>query len=180
MAHDGFRIPDRVFFVLAGVTIGLTWLTLIWFYPSLPAAIPTHFSVTGQPDVFTSRTWWTVFFPGLLQLILSLGLGLLYWKPRYANIPGTLLLDLFDEPTKAAVIRLIHHSLVITMVLMNLIFAYLALSMVMVAFGVGATLNGWLVGGLVVLLVLVNIVYAVWTYRLTQTYIRRHRPAPPA
>lgn len=63
----------------------LTWAWVIYFYPSLPDTIPTHYNASGEVDGFGSK-------PSLLILpvqatILFVGLLLLSRKPRLYNYP---------------------------------------------------------------------------------------------
>lgn len=180
MWHDGWRIPDRAFFALSYLVIGLTIGFLIYLYPSLPSPIPTHFGISGEPDAFTPKSIWSVFFPAMMQLLLTLGLSVLYRYPRYSNIPGTMLIDMAPEPVRQQLFRLIRHSLVMTILVMDLIFAYIALAIVSTALGIEARLNVVMMSVLVSLLIIINIVYTLWLYRLAkQARPNPQTPIPP-
>lgn len=61
-------------------------------YPRLPARVPTHWGVNGQPNGYSSRGFATLFFPALVLAIW----GVLRWLPaidprraNYAKMQGS-------------------------------------------------------------------------------------------
>lgn len=175
MHHERWRVPDRAFFILSGLVIALTVGMLVYAYPYLPERIPTHFGFSGAPDAWNAKSIWVVFFPAMIQVLLTVGLSLVYRHPRFASIPGTMLVELAPEPVRQLFWRLIRHSLAITIVLMNLLFAYVGLAIVTTGLELERGLNGWIMFGIVALLLIVQIVYSVWFYRLA----RQARPPLP-
>src|SRR5689334_6994599 len=125
MFHEGFRVPDRVFWWLIVVVNLATWGALVYLYPSLPSLLPTHFGFGGQPDAYAAKTWWTVFFPASIQTAETLLMAWMYRHPQYSNIPSSMTLSLFPEPWRTRVLAVLRHMLVMVTVITNLIFAYL-------------------------------------------------------
>lgn len=164
-----FRVPDRVFAWLSALVMLMTWALVIWAYPDLPERIPSHFGANGQPDGYSNKSFFSVAFPAILQLLLN---GLFFWiyrRPQYASIPSTVLISLMPEPLRGNLFRLIRHMVVVMAVLINLLFAHISLATIGVAFQVTTGLNGWLVGGLIGLLLSYSIFYSVWMYRLVKS-----------
>lgn len=175
-SHTGWRIPDRVFF---GLGVAVTLVTagfLLYVYPALPDVIPTHYGLGGQSDATAAKNVWTVFFPVFIQVLVTTGFALLYRYPRFASIPGTVLVDLAPEPVRSLLFRLIRHSLVITLVLMDLIFAYIALTQVSTAVEASQGINAWIIAFLIGLLTFVNVVYTVWFYRIGRSVRQPEQP----
>ncbi len=55
--------------------LGLVVIELIlvfYFYPTLPASIPSHWDLLGKPDKFTSKSPWIFVFIILVQFLMSL------------------------------------------------------------------------------------------------------------
>lgn len=63
----------------------LTWAWVIYFYPSLPDTIPTHYNASGEVDGFGSKP--SLLILPVLATILFVGLLLLSRKPRLYNYP---------------------------------------------------------------------------------------------
>ncbi len=164
-----FRIPDRIFWILAVVVLTVTVVFLVVAYPLLPPHFPGHLGPDGQVDRWTDRTWWSVFFPSFMQAIAILGLGWLYRHPRFSNIPGSALIDLAPEPIRGILFRVLRHLIVMTVVMLNLIFAYIALLMVATAFGIDRPVNAWILGSLIGLMICITIVYTIWLYRIARS-----------
>lgn len=156
------------------LVVALTWTMLLIVYSALPAIIPSHFGWAGQPDATTAKSWWSVFLPAVLQVIL---VGLTWWlsyHPQYSNLPTTLTLQLIPEPTQTTIKKLLAHMLVMVGLIASLIMAYISLGTVRVAFGLADGLNSWAVFGLVALLLL-----TIWTYTVWLIKITRQLPKPP-
>lgn len=66
--------PHRLFIPSFLITIGLT-IWLIYLYPMLPDLIPTHWGVNGQPDAWSNKSFFSVFF---LMFILLFTQCLMY------------------------------------------------------------------------------------------------------
>ncbi len=164
----GWRVPNRAFLWLAVVVIVLTWAMLIFAYPALPTKIPGHFDIHGGPDALVARSWWVVFLPGILQIVLTAGLAWLVQHPEYSHLPTGLALRLVPEPAQGKIRRLIAHLLVMTGLIVDLIMAYISLAVIQVGLGLTDRLNVWAVGGLTGFLLLLVIVYSVWVARLTR------------
>lgn len=171
-SHPVWRVSNGVFLTLAAIVVGLTWVMLVLAYPSLPSQVPYHFDISGAADSLAEKTWWSVYFPGLLQVVLTMVLAWLARHPEYSNLPSSLPLRLVPEPAQSKIRHLIAHLLVMTALLVDLIMAYVALAVVRVGLGLTDRLNVWAIFGLVGLLLVVVTVYSVWIARLT-------RPAPP-
>ncbi len=168
MLHEGFRVPDKVFWWLAILVNILTWGLIGYFYSSLPTRVPTHFGPAGLPDAYAQKTFWTVFLPALTQSGIILLISWVYRHPQYSNIPSSLPLMAVPEPWKTRITMIMRHMLVMVTVLVNLLFAYVALGVLTTAFGLKNGLNNLVIGGLLTFLLFLISVYAVWLYRLSK------------
>lgn len=168
MQHDGFRIPDRVFAVLAIVVLVLTWALLIWAWPMLPERIPTHFGISGQPDGWSDKNFWSVFIPVLLPTILGAVFLWLYRSNQSFNIPSSVRLKDMPEPEKTILTKLGRHLLTMLYVLFTLIFAYLSLAIVSVGIGARAGLSSGVMLGLTAFLLLVVATYTFWMAKVAK------------
>ncbi len=179
MNHDGFRVPDKVFWVLAGLVVGLTWGMLWYVYPLLPATLPGHVGLAGRVAADNTKSLSLVFFPAIVQAVLTLALAWFWRHPQYAHLPHRRESQgLSDTTTTTMIDHLIRHSLVMTVVLIDLIFAYLALLTVNRNLGLSLNQPIWSIIGLAVLLLTVNVVYAVWISRLSRSGPTVNGPAP--
>jgi uncharacterized membrane protein len=169
MNHNRFRIANNILVIIALLVVGLTWAMMIYFYPQLPNAILTHFDVRGAVDSMTAKSWWSVYFPGMLQIILTTLLWWLSRHPEFSHLPTGLVIRLIPEPTQTKVRALVSHSLIMTMVLIDLIMSYLALAVITTGLDIGGRMNGWFILVLTGLLILINVIYAVWVGRLVRT-----------
>lgn len=170
----GWRVSNKVFIAFSIVVAALTWTMLLVAYPLLPSVIPAHFGFSGQPDATALKSWWSVFMPAILQVVLVALTWWLSYHPQYSNLPTTLTIKLIPEPTQSIVKKLLAHMLVMTGLIASLIMAYVSLGMVRVALEMADRLNSWAIFGLVALLLTTIGVYTAWLIKLT-----RHLPPPP-
>ena len=68
-------------------TLALCAITLYW-WPTLPATIPTHFGVDGRPNAYGSKNT-TFLLPGI-QIVMLLLFGVLARYPWIYNYPVTI------------------------------------------------------------------------------------------
>lgn len=171
-----WRVPDLTFIVLSILVVALTWTMLLIAYPDLPSTIPSHFGFSGRPDATAVKSWWLVFFPGMMQIFL---VGLTWWlsrHPQYINLPSTLTIKLLPEPTRSQVKSLLAHLLVMTGLITSLIMAYISLGTIQVSLQMAEGLNTWAMFSLVSLLILMIVIYTVRLNRL----VRSIPPPSPA
>jgi len=167
----GWRVPNKVFLALSVLVVILTWGMLLYIYSALPVTIPSHFGFSGQPDATATKSWWTVFLPAILQVVLVSLTWWLSYHPQYSNLPSTLTIPMILEPTQTMVKRLLSHMLVMTGLIATLIMAYISLGTVRVALGLAEGLNSWAIFGLTGLLFLTIGIYTSWLIKFT-----RHLP----
>lgn len=170
----GWRVPNKVFLALSVVVVVLTWGMLLYIYSALPTTIPSHFGFSGRPDAMMAKSWWIVFFPAILQVVLVSLTWWLSYHPQYSNLPSTLTIPMIPEPTQTMVKRLLSHMLVMTGLITTLIMAYISLGTVRVALDLAEGINSWAIFGLTGLLFLIIGVYTSSLRKLT-----RHLPKPP-
>ena len=76
---------ERVFLALAVIALlGLLAVTAYW-WPALPAIIPTHFGIDGRPNAYGSKN--TFFFLPALLLVMTVSFALLSRYPWIFNYP---------------------------------------------------------------------------------------------
>ncbi len=71
----------RWFFILFVVGI----LEVVYFYPSLPERVATHFALNGAPNGWSSKTTYLFFEFGLQLFMFLLFWGLAKWIPKFPN-----------------------------------------------------------------------------------------------
>lgn len=84
----------RLFVSLIIVLLGLTWLTGLYAFTTLPDRIPTHFGLSGEPDAFGNRL--TFLFlpvafslaPVIILLIVRFRFTLINRFPYLVNLPA--------------------------------------------------------------------------------------------
>lgn len=176
--HGGWRVPDGVFRALSVLIVIATWSLVVLAYPLLPSTIPSHFSFNGVVDATTVKSWWSVFMPAILQIVLTALLWWLSYHPEYSNIPTSLTLRAIPEPLQTTIKRILSHLMVMVGVLTNLIFAYVSLAIVRVGLGEAKGMGAWTVLGLTAGILALSIAYAVWINRLLQSSTIRDEKNP--
>jgi uncharacterized membrane protein len=96
----------------------LMWLILLLFYPSLPSAIPIHFSLVGDAHTFGDKSliW---LFPSITTL-LHVGLSLLTKYPHTFNYTQEINGSNAKEQYRKA-IRIVHSMKVVVITIMSII-----------------------------------------------------------
>lgn len=172
---EPFHVPNWVFLSLAWVIVAGT-IAFTWFaYPLLPNPIPTHFNLAGTPDDFSPKGFWVVFFPVLIQIVLTIGLSIVYRYPKYSNIPTSMFIELLKPEARQKVYWIIQHMMAVLIVVLNGLFAYLQIAIVQTSLGDVHGLNGWIMGGFIGLIFLVTIVYSVAATKYAHRVIAEHR-----
>lgn len=108
------RAIDALNVALATATVAYS----TWAWPRLPAEIPVHFGLDGQPDRWapaTASSWFML--PALSVALLLLILALREWairRPATFNLPGGKKLHDFDERLHVGILE--HMRLVMALV----------------------------------------------------------------
>jgi len=69
------------------VLIAVMFVAGAILYPRLPATIPTHWGVSGAPDAWSTKSFWSVFSEPLMALgLYALFVVMPYFDPKRANI----------------------------------------------------------------------------------------------
>lgn len=76
-----------------GVSLAaISWIIAIYYWGKLPAVIPTHFGISGQPDAWNTKSVWWAFLLPMLQSFMAGGFIFLYYHPQYSDMPTTMWL----------------------------------------------------------------------------------------
>lgn len=169
------HVPNHVFLTLAWIIAGATLVFAIIQYPLLPNQIADHFGTDGTPDSFAAKSLGLFFLPVIFQFVLTVLFTILYRHPRYANIPGTLILDLLPPEPREQMYWLVQHMLVLTGVLMNALFAYLTIGIATTSLGDAQGLNPAMLYLLVGLLLFVSMAYAIATTKFAHRILREQQ-----
>lgn len=78
-------LADKLLEVGGWTILSLLWVFLILNFISIPDTIPTHHSLSGQPDSFGRKT--TIFILPILGTILFAGMTILNNHPHIFNYP---------------------------------------------------------------------------------------------
>lgn len=96
----------------------LMWFILLFLYPSLPSAIPIHFSLVGDAHTFGDKSFiWL--FPTITTL-LHVGLSLLAKYPHTFNYTQDINDSNAKEQYRKA-IRIVHSMKVVVITIMSII-----------------------------------------------------------
>lgn len=160
-------------FVIASVLALASWIIVIYFWDKLPSSIPTHFGISGQPDQWSNKSLWSVFFVPFLQTLMLIVFAFLYWKPQYSDMPTTLWLMTMDKKVKDHAFDLIRTMLVVTSLFIALLFTYLTYGIVASAQKISLGLSPWVMFGVLVGMILWLTYWTVKVYKATRTAIKK-------
>ncbi len=109
----------------AGVVGGLISLVYAaWWYPDLPARVPTHFGPSGAPDAWHAKGFWTVMLMPLLTIVTGgvMGVAAIVTAraKRAVRYPQTEISLRAQVRFRAAVTRLISTVALLVAVMMTL------------------------------------------------------------
>ncbi|MEA1997817.1 MAG: DUF1648 domain-containing protein [Euryarchaeota archaeon] len=142
------------------------WAIVFYYHPMLPEKIPTHFGFHGPPDEWGSKS--TIFELLLIQTGLFLFifiLSLLVKRyPKIYNFPVDP--KLLSHIGKEELYSQTHEFLLATSICINLLFAYIAVTIINVALGKCGGVNGYIVGLLIGILSVIIIYYLIKTNQI--------------
>lgn len=170
---EPFHVPHVVFLILAWLILVATIVFAVAEYPKLPNLIPTHFGFDGIADDWHTKSFGWLFVGPIVQLVLSLGLSVVYRYPYYANIPGTIFIKLLPKDARETVIWMVRHLTVLTMFFANTIFAYITIGIIAGAYGDTSGLNPWIIFGITGLFLLITIGYSIAITKYAHRVIKR-------
>lgn len=176
--HPRHRAELHHFLVNVLLGIGIALLGVMWVMsaivaPVLPTSIPVHFGPDGLPDAYTTNHFWPVTGLPLLATVITLGMVLILLHPKYANVPGSLLIDALPNREKRWMEHIIRATLVPMLTLVNLLLAYLHFGMLDVAVGNREGLDVYILAAIFILLLATAAVYSVASVRITHAVLRQ-------
>jgi hypothetical protein len=156
---------------IAVALLGVAWVTSAAVAPILPDRIPVHFGANGLPGAYTVNHFWPLVGLPLLATVFTLGMFLIYLHPRYANIPGSLLVDVLPDRERRWVEHIIRANLAPVLALVNLLFAYLHFSMLDTAVGNRDSLDVPMLAVILLVLLITGAFYTVASVRITDAIV---------
>lgn len=159
--------------IIAFLLAVASWVIAIYYWGKLPQIIPTHFGITGQPDSWSNKSFWSVFFVPLLQSVMFALFVFLYWKPQFSDMPTTLWLTTMDKETKDHAFGLIRTMLVVVSLWINVLFTYITYSIIASAQMKQLGLNPWIMFGILGILIVWLTYYTVKVYKVTKEAIKK-------
>lgn len=171
------RVLLNLLLGIAAALLGVMWVTSVVVAPVLPNQVPAHFSPDGLPDAYTLNHFWPLVGLPLIATLFTLGLVLLYLYPKYANIPGSLLVALLPKRERAWVEHIIRASLAPLLALTNLFFAYLHFSILDTAVGNRDGLDLPILAAILLFLLITGAFYTLVSVRITNAIVREVRRA---
>lgn len=135
------------------------WALAAQAWPDLPERIPMHFDISGQPDAWVAKGWWSWF--GLPALATGLGgvFGLLLpaWTRRlaarnspYLNVPDKRRFAQLSEAARVRVLQPMQSGLAVVGLAVQGLFAWIVHGCAQVAVGSWDALPAWPAIGMVV------------------------------
>ncbi len=81
--QNALSTTDRTLEIICLLLVVSVWAITLFGYASLPAAIPIHFSITGEADIFDDKAYiWL--FPTIIS-VLYVGLTTVQYFPQSFN-----------------------------------------------------------------------------------------------
>jgi len=152
-----------------------SWIIVLTYWAKLPAIIPTHFGINGQPDAWNPKSlWWAFFLPGIQSLIAG-GFVFLYYHPQYSDMPTTMWLMTMEKHKREHAFDLIRTMLVGTGLWVGVLFTYISYAMNASAMQEGVGMNSWLLLGLVGGMILWLVRWTVKVYIATKDAIKNSK-----
>ena len=128
-------------FAVLGVVVGV--VLVLWYWPQLPATIPTHFNAAGEADGWGAKSMlWLL--PGI-SVVLVLSMVLLQRVPWIANTPIAI-----DESNAQRQYGLIVRLLSVLGLCVSAIFLLILVETIAVALGGRGPLGAWMLPVLIV------------------------------
>ena len=104
----------------------------VWAWPRLPAQIPTHFGLDGQPDAWGAKTLGSWFLAPAMALLLVALIGWFRWmlprRPGWVNLPDKTRLSELPEAARTPVVEMLSGFLSLVQVEILVIFCLIQLS----------------------------------------------------
>jgi len=164
----------RIGLVASGILVIISWAVAIYYWDKLPAIIPTHFGISGQPDDWNPKSaWYSFLMPGL-QTLMFIIFSLLYKWPQYSDIPTTMLLMAMDEKKRDHAFALIRTMLVGVLVWVELLLGYMTYAMNISALEENSGLSPWIMGGLLIGMFAWLIWWTIKVYKLTRKLLEEN------
>jgi len=162
--------PSSVFPPIAlavALACGLFAIAYSWSaYDLLPERVPTHFGISGAPDAFRPKSFFTVMLSPLLALIVGVGIGGVAWLTAHAKrsfrYPASLTSVTAQIRFRLAVTRL----LCWVSLIVSLFLTVMSVSMIRVGLGREQTLSPavWVLAPVLLLGTLGGVVYIAVRY----------------
>lgn len=162
-------------FIAAIILAMASWAIALYYWDKLPAVIPTHFGLSGQADDWSNKSVWYAFMIPFLQSVMLIGFGFLYHKPKFTNMPTTMLLDALEQPKREHAFKLIRTMLVITTLFIGVFFTYLTFGMNYSALHENVGLIPQIMIAWIVILFAWLIWYNIKVYRLTKQFLAKSK-----
>lgn len=119
-------INRKVLEVSSAVTLLSMWAIAVYYWPTLPELVPTHFDFSGKPDDWRTKQW--LFFIPALSVLIYLLLTIISRFPNKFNFP----VEITDE-NRGAQYKLALFVLSLVKLEMLLSFAYITWIQIQVA-----------------------------------------------
>ena len=161
----------KVAFVLAGILTLASFAIAFFSWDKLPAIIPTHFGISGEPNAWAPKSLFYVYLIPTLQLLLVGGFAFLYYKPQYSDMPTTLLLMAMDQEDRDHAFGLIRTMLAVLVLWTSVLFTFVTYMITSSSLNQSTGYTPYImltiIGGMLVWLVW----YTVKVYRVTKELI---------
>lgn len=116
MGHNkikkGNSITDKLIEAVSVIILLIIFFLPQYYYNDLPAKIPIHFNISGQPDNYAGKV--LIWLLPFLSLFFYLGFTILKRMPHILNYPGHRTLNKNKEQYKIAV-RILRYLLLVVL-----------------------------------------------------------------
>lgn len=119
----------KILFILAFLLAITSWVIAIFYWDNLPEVIPIHFGISGQADGWANKSVFQVFMIPFLQLLMTIGLLFVYYKPQYSDMPTTMWLMTLEKKYQDHAFKLIRIMIAGLSVWIGIIFTYITYAM---------------------------------------------------
>ena len=158
------RAPERLLRLLALAALGVMAVALAWAWPRLPATIPMHFNLRGDPDGWGERAWILV-VPAVALVVFALMTAIERMMVRAPHDPTFNYPWAITEANAERQYRFVWRLLLGLKLVFVIEFALVLVQIVAVALGSRARLSPWTMAPVFIFTPVVLATYFVASYR---------------
>jgi uncharacterized membrane protein len=165
----------KIIFFIAFILAVISWMTAADYWDKVPAVIPVHFGISGQPNSWADKSLFYVFLIPSLQTLFLAAFAFLYHRPQYSNIPTTMWLMALGKKQRDNAFDLIRTMLTGTTLFIGVLFTYITYEMNVSALDSKLGLSPWVMLTLIGLMIIWLAYWTVKVYKATKKAVSKNK-----